>query len=66
MVEQNPMKLSGTPILKGSRMPAQFIIENYMLGETADEIAETFELPREGVRSLIKEAVARNPDLLKQ
>ncbi len=32
MVESNPIKLSGTPILKGSRMPAQFIIENYMLG----------------------------------
>ena len=34
MVEQNPAKLSGTPILRGSRMPAQGIIENYVDGYT--------------------------------
>ncbi len=64
MVESNPAKLSGTPTLRGWRMPAQFIIENYMLGESAEEIAESFGLPEEEVRSLIAEAVARNPDLL--
>ena len=66
MVETNPAKLSGTPTLKGSRMPAQFIIENYMLGESPEEIAESFELPKEGVRSLIAEAILRNPQLRKQ
>ena len=66
MVEQNPMKLSGTPILKGSRMPAQGIIENYMSGYSPDEVAELFDLPKGGVRALISEAVARNPELLRQ
>ncbi len=66
MVEQNPLKLSGTPILKGSRMPAQGIIENYMSGYAPDEVAEIFGLCKEEVRALIAEAVARNPELLKQ
>ena len=66
MVEQNPLKLSGTPIMRGSRMPAQGIIENYMSGYSPDEVAEMFDLPRTEVRELIKEAVARNPELLRQ
>ncbi len=66
MVEVNPAKLSGTPTLKGWRMPAQFIIENYMLGDSADEIAESFGLPKEDVRSLIAEAIAKNPELLRR
>ena len=65
-VETNPARLSGTPTLKGSRMPAQGIIENYMSGYTPDEVAEIFGLPKEGVRALVAEAVARNPKLLKQ
>ena len=66
MVEKNPMKLSGTPLLKGSRMPAQWIIENYMQGDSPDEIAEEFGLPKGNVRALITAAIARNPELLAQ
>ncbi len=66
MVETNPMKLSGTPLLKGSRMPAQWIIENYMQGDSADEIAIDFGLPKNNVHALIDAAVARNPKLLAQ
>ncbi len=66
MVETNPMKLSGTPVLKGSRMPAQWIIENYMQGDSADEIAADFGLPKANVHALIEAAVARNPELLAQ
>ena len=66
MVERNPSKLSGTPILRGSRMPAQGIIENYMSGYSPDEVADLFELPKSGVRALVAEAVARNPELLRR
>ncbi len=45
-------------------MPAQWIIENYMDGDSPEEIAESFELSRDGVRALIEAAVARNPELL--
>ena len=66
MVQTNPARLSGTPTLNNSRMPAQAIIENYMSGYSPDEIAELFGLPKKDVRALIDEAVARNPVLLKQ
>ena len=65
-VETNPARLSGTPTLRGSRMPAQAIIENYMSGYSPDEVAELFGLSKEDVRALIAEAVAKNPVLLKQ
>ena len=63
LVEINPRKVSGTPILKGSRMPADGIVENYTDGMTAEEIAEVFELPADSVRALLAFAVARNPAL---
>ena len=64
-VQTNPEKLSGTPTLRDTRMPAQFIIENYMAGYTPDEVAELFGLSKVDVRALIAEAVAKNPVLLK-
>lgn len=63
LVEINPHKLSGTPILKGSRMPADAIVQNYRSGLPADEIAEVFELPADGVRKLLAYAVKHNPAL---
>ncbi len=62
-VETVPGKVSGVPILKHSRMPADAIVENYADGLGADEIAEVFELPVEGVRRLLAYAVKQNPDL---
>lgn len=52
-VEVDAQKLSGTPVLKGSRMPADAIVQNYASGLPADEIAEIFQLPVEGVRLLL-------------
>ena len=63
LVEINPRKLSGTPILKGSRMPADAIVQNYRSGLPADEIAEVFELPADGVRKLLAYAVKHTPAL---
>lgn len=63
LVEINPRKLSGTPILKGSRMPADAIVENHRSGLPAAEIAEVFELPAEGVRKLLAYAAKHNPAL---
>ena len=53
VVEVVPGKVSGVPILKGSRMPADGILENHESGMTAEEIAEMFELPLEPVRELL-------------
>ncbi len=62
-VEIVPCKVSGVPILKHSRMPADAIVENYADGLGADEIAEVFELPAEGVRRLLDYAIKQNPAL---
>ena len=63
LTEINPEKVSGVPILKGTRMPADAIIENYTDGLPADEIAEIFQLPVEAVRGLLAYAVQHNPAL---
>ena len=55
-VEINPRKLSGTPVLKHSRMPAYAIVEIYVA-----EIADDFEIPEAGVRNLLLWAAERNP-----
>lgn len=62
-VEINPFKLSGTPILRHSRMPADGIVENYMSHMSAEEIAEVFDLPVDGVRALLNYVVERYPAL---
>ncbi len=63
LVEINPGKVSGAPILKGTRMPADAIVENYTDGLPADEIAEVFQLPAESVRGLLAYAAQHNPAL---
>ena len=63
VVESVPGKVSGVPTLKGSRMPADAIVENYTDGLLADEIADVFELPTESVRQLLVYALARDPSL---
>ncbi len=63
LVEINPEKVSGVPILRGTRMPADAIVENYIDGLPADEIAEVFQLPAESVRGLLAYALERNPAL---
>jgi uncharacterized protein (DUF433 family) len=59
-VEINPRKVSGTPILKGTRMPADGIVENYRNGSPVEEIADNFEIPEEGVRDLLLYASKQN------
>lgn len=63
-VEIDPEKLGGTPILKGSRMPADGILENYQDGLRAAKIAEIFDLPVTSVRELLAYAVHKNPSLM--
>jgi uncharacterized protein (DUF433 family) len=59
LVEINPRKVSGTPILKGTRMPADAILQNYASGSPAEEIAENFEIPEGSVRALLRYAAER-------
>ena len=45
MVEINPRKVSGVPIVKGTRVQADAIVVNYESGSDVDEIAENFAVP---------------------
>jgi uncharacterized protein (DUF433 family) len=58
-VETVPGKVSGVPVLKGSRVPADAVIENYESGESVDEIAFNFDLNPEDVRKVLAYASAR-------
>ncbi|MDQ2843049.1 MAG: DUF433 domain-containing protein [Acidobacteriota bacterium] len=62
-VEVVPGKVSGVPILKHSRMPADAVLENYESGSPVEEIAENFELPEDQIRTVLAYAAKRNPAL---
>ena len=53
LVEQNPLKVSGVPIVKGTRVQADAILENYSGGSDVEEIAENFTIPVATVRALL-------------
>ena len=54
LVEQVPDKVSGQPVVKGTRILADTIIEDYDLGSTVEEIQENYpSLPTDKIRELI-------------
>jgi uncharacterized protein (DUF433 family) len=56
-VEVIPGKVSGVPILVGTRMQAGGVIECYEAGRSAEEIADDFDLDLEQVKAVIDYAV---------
>ena len=60
LVEVNPRKVSGTPILRGSRMPADGIVENHLGGSPVEEIADNFEIAVADVLELVRYAAVQN------
>jgi uncharacterized protein (DUF433 family) len=58
-----PGKVSGVPILKHSRVPADAVLESYELGESVDDIAYSYSLDPEQVRRVL--AFADSHSLLK-
>ena len=53
IVERNPNKLGGVPTLRGWRLSADSIVENYEDGIQPEDIASMFELPVSDVRTLL-------------
>jgi uncharacterized protein (DUF433 family) len=53
LVEVVPGKVSGAPLLKGTRLPADTVLENADGGVSAAEIAEVFDAPEEQVRAIV-------------
>lgn len=52
-VEIKPKVLSGTPVLGGTRLPANAIVDNFDYGLSVAEIAEQFEVPRDSVEAIL-------------
>jgi uncharacterized protein (DUF433 family) len=53
LVEVKPGVQSGTAVLRGTRMPASTIVDNFDYGVSAAEIAEQFEIPPERVEAIL-------------
>ena len=53
VVETIPGKVSGVPLMRNSRVPAQTVVDNFNAGVDQDEIAKIFDLSEEDVREVI-------------
>jgi len=56
LVEIDPLRLSGRPVLKGTRMPVEDIIANYEYGVSISEISTQFQIPAQTVKELLSYA----------
>ena len=55
-VESVPGKVSGVPLVRGSRVPADSVVENHTSGESIEEIAYNFDLDQALVRRVLAHA----------
>jgi uncharacterized protein (DUF433 family) len=53
LVEINPRVQSGAPVLRGTRMPVEAIVDNFDYGVAVAEIARQFEIPQESVEAIL-------------
>jgi len=53
LVETKSKVQSGAPVLRGTRMPVNAIIDNFDYGVSAPEIAKQFEIPLESVEAIL-------------
>ena len=56
LVELDPLRVSGRPVLKGTRMPVEDIVANYEYGVSVKEIAEQFQISAEIITELLNYA----------
>jgi uncharacterized protein (DUF433 family) len=53
LVEIKPGVQSGVPVLRGTRMPVDAIVDNFDYGVSVAEIAEQFEVPPDRVEAIL-------------
>ncbi|HXP84974.1 MAG TPA: DUF433 domain-containing protein [Bryobacteraceae bacterium] len=53
LVEVKPGVHSGAPVLLGTRMPADAIVDNFDYGVSVAEIAEQFEVPPDRIEAIL-------------
>jgi len=59
LVERDPDKLSGVPIVKHTRVQADAIVENYESGSPVEEIARNFRISEDIIRELVAYGASR-------
>lgn len=53
LVETKQGVQSGSPVLRGTRLPVAAIVDNFEYGVSLAEISEQFEVPREAVQAIV-------------
>ena len=53
-VETDPQRLGGTPVLAGTRMPVEAILDIFVNGTPLDEIADNYQLPLATIEELFR------------
>jgi uncharacterized protein (DUF433 family) len=62
VIEQVPGKMGGRPVIKGTRIEPETILQDYELGSPIQEIHDNFPtVPVETIRKLIAFAHAQSP-----
>ncbi len=52
-VEQDPERLSGAVVVRGTRMPISGVFENLESGSSIEEIAENFGITEDQIRTIL-------------
>lgn len=63
VVEVVPGKVGGAPVMRGSRVPADQVVQNYDAGESVEDIAYDFDLKPTDIRAVLAYAAGRQPAL---
>ncbi|MYC74436.1 DUF433 domain-containing protein [Candidatus Poribacteria bacterium] len=51
LIESNPSIMMGTPVIAGTRIPVELILEKFAAGETIEQLLEEYpRLTEEGIR----------------
>lgn len=58
LVQVNPRVQGGYPVLYGTRMPVNAIVDNFDYGMSVTEISEQFEIPQDSVQAILSYAKA--------
>lgn len=53
LVEVVSGKVSGVPLLKGTRLPVDTVLSNFKAGSPVEEIADNFDMPEQTIRELL-------------
>ncbi len=53
LLEVNPLVQSGAPVLRGTRMPVNAIVDNFDYGLSVAEISEQFEVPEDRIQGIL-------------